>query len=69
MIEVVALRSKTSAYKMDDGGKHKKAKETEEAVIKLQRLLFLRKKPYLKNNKDLKAIIMICTRKKLIRLR
>ena len=72
MVEVVAPRPKTWAYLMDDGSEHEKAKGTNKAVIK-QELMFenykdslFNEKPYLKNNKDLKPIIIICTQKKLI---
>ena len=50
MVEVVALRSKTWAYLMDDGSEHKKAKGTKKCVIK-QKLLFENYKDYLFNNK------------------
>ena len=74
MTEVVALRPKTYAYLMDDGSDHKKAKGTKKCVIK-QKLMFQNFKDYLiikmfiDHNKDLKAIIMMFTQKKLIRLR
>ena len=54
---------------MDDGSVQKKAKGTKKCVMK-RRIMFvyLIKKPYLKNNKDLNVIIMICTQRELIRL-
>ena len=74
IIVVVALRSKTWAYLMNDCIVHKKAKGTKKCVIK-RRLMFenykdclFNEKNIFKNNKDLKVIIMICTQKKLIRL-
>ena len=48
--EVVALRSKTYAYLMDDGTNHKKAKGTKKCVIK-QKLTFENYKDCLFNNK------------------
>ena len=61
-------------YELDDGSEHVKATGTKKCVIK-SRLIFenykdslFNQKKYLKNNKDLKAIIMICTQIKLIRL-
>ena len=39
VVEVVALRPKTWAYLIDDGGEHKKAKGTKKCVIKC-RLMF-----------------------------
>ena len=72
--EVVALRPKTYPYLMDDGSDHKKAKGTKKCVIN-QKLMFENYKDWLFNNKtiyrlwkDLKAIIMMCTQKRLIRL-
>ena len=56
--DVVALRQKTWAYLTDDG-----------SCLKITKIACLMKKTYLKNNKDLKAFIIICTQKKLIRLR
>ena len=60
---------------MDDSIEHKKATGTIKCVIK-RRLMFendkdclFNEKTIFKNNKALKAIIMICTQKKLIRLR
>ena len=61
---------------MDDGSAHKKAKGTKRCVIK-RRLpfenykdcLFNEKAIFKKNNKDIKVIIMMCTKKKLIKLR
>ena len=61
IVGVAALRPKTWAYLMDDRSEHNKANGTKKCVIKC-RLMF-------ENYKDLKAIIMICTQKKLIRLR
>ena len=52
MTEVVALRSKTYAYLMDDGSNHKKAKGTKKCVIK-QKLMFENYKNCLFNNKDI----------------
>ena len=59
---------------MDDGSDHKKAKGTKKCVIN-QKLMFENYKDWLFNNKtiyrlwkDLKAIIMMCTQKRLIRL-
>ena len=77
MTEVVALRPKTYAYLIDGYDNYeknkiinKKAKGTKKCVIK-QKLMFEKYKDWLFNNKtvyrsreDLKAIIMICTRKK-----
>ena len=75
MKEVVTLRPKTYAYLMDDGSDHKKAKGTKKCVIK-QKLIFeitkiacLIIKLYIDHRKDLKAITMLCSQKKLIRLR
>ena len=75
IVEVVALKPKTWAYLMDDGSEHKKAKGTKkceqnvDACLKIAKIACLMKKPYLKNSNDLKVITMICTQKKLIRLR
>ena len=55
MIEVAALRSKTLAYKMDDGGKHKKAKETKEAVIKITEIAFFKEKTIFKKQQRFKS--------------
>ena len=72
--EVVALRPKAYAYLDDDGNDHKKDKGTKKCVIK-QKLMFkilkiacLIIKLFIDHNKDLKAIIMMFTQKKLIRL-
>ena len=68
--EFVALRLKAYSY-LDD---YEKAKGTKKCVIK-QKLMFQNFKDYLiikmfiDHNKDLKAIIMMFTQKKLIRLR
>ena len=73
--EIAALRPKTWANLMDDGSEHKKVKGTKKGVLnadsclKITKIACLMKKAYSKNNKDLKGIIMICTQKKLIRLR
>ena len=74
IVEVAALSPKTCAYLMHDGSEHVKATGTKKCVIK-SRLMFenykdclFNQKKYLKNNKDVKAIIMICTQIKLIRL-
>ena len=74
MVEVVALRPKTWAYLMDDGSDKKKAKGTNEYVIKHElmkiiKIACLMKKQNLNSNKDLKTIIMMCSQIKLIRLR
>ena len=74
MVEVVALRPKTWAYLMDDGSDKKKAKGTNEYVIKQElmkiiKIACLMKKQNLNSNKDLKTIIMMCSQIKLIRLR
>ena len=59
---------------MDDESEHKKAKRTKKCVKKCRLMFenykncFFNEKTF-KNNKDLKAIIMICSQKKLIRLR
>ena len=50
MVEVVALRSKTYAYLMDDGSDHEKAKDTKKCVIK-QKLMFENYKNCLFNDK------------------
>ena len=71
--EFVALRPKTCSYLDDNCNEHKKAKETKKCVIK-QKKMFQNVKDCLFNNKnnyqsqDLKAIIMMFTHKKLIRL-
>ena len=49
MKEIVAFRSKTYSYLMDDGGSDKKAKETKKCVIK-RRLKFNDYKDYLLKN-------------------
>ena len=74
IVEVVALRPKTWAYLMDDGSDKKKAKGTNEYVIKHElmkiiKIACLMKKQNLNSNKDLKTIIMMCSQIKLIRLR
>ena len=51
IVEVVALRSKTWAYLLDDGTEHKKAKRTEKCVIK-GRLMFENDKDCLFNEKN-----------------
>ena len=66
----MALRPKTWEYLTDDGSEHKKAKGTKKCVIKCRLMFenykdcFFNEKKHLKTNKDLKAIIMICTQKK-----
>ena len=50
IMEVIALRSKTYAYLMDDGGNHKKISVTKKCVIK-QKLIFQNYKDCLFNNK------------------
>ena len=68
--EVVALRPKTYAYLMDDGNDHKKAKGTKKCVIKqkikfqISKIVYSIIKMFIDHNKDLKAIIMMCTQKK-----
>ena len=49
--EVVALRPKSYAYLMDDGGDHKKAKGTKKCVIKQKKLMLENYKDCLFNNK------------------
>ena len=67
------LRPKACAYLNDYGNDHKKTKGTKKCVIK-QKLMFQNFKDYLiikmfiDHNKDLKAIIMMFTQKKLIKL-
>ena len=71
---VVILRPKAYAYLDEDGNEHKKSKCTKKCVIK-QKTIFQSYKDSLFNNKtidhrkDLKAVIMMYTQKKLIRLR
>ena len=69
----VALRPKAYSYLDDDGNKHKKYKGTKRCVIKqktmFQKIVCSIIKMFIDHNKDLKAIIMMFTQKKLIRLR
>ena len=75
MKEFCALRAKTYSYLMDDNSEVKKSKGTKKCVIKRE-LMFENYKDCLFNGevilnsqqKDLKAIIIKCTQKKLIRL-
>ena len=73
--EFVALRSKTYSYLDDKFNEHKKAKGTKKCVIKQKTVFKISKivcsiiKMFIARNKDLKAIIMMFTQKKLIRLR
>ena len=70
--EVVAYRPKAYAYLDDNGNNHKKAKGTKKCVIKqkcmFQKIVCLMIKLFIDHNKDLKAIIMMFTQKKLIKL-
>ena len=70
MTEFVPFRSKAYAYLDDDGNEQKKSKGTKRCLIK-QKLMFqnfkdclFHKKKFIDHNKDLKAIIMMCTQKK-----
>ena len=72
MTEVVALRPKAYSCLDDDVNEHKKSKGTKMCAVK-QKLTFQNSKNCLFNNKTvhrsrkyLKAIIMMCTQKKLI---
>ena len=72
--EFVALRAKTYAY-LDDGNEHKKSTSTKRCVIKktscfkISKIVCSRIKLFIDHSKDLEAIIMMFTQKKLIRLR
>ena len=69
-MEVAALRPKTWVYLMDDGSDKEKAKGTRvhnkmRPCLKIIKIACLMKKQYLKNNKDLKTIIMMCSQKEI----
>ena len=74
MKEFSTLRVKTYSYLMDDNSEIKKSKGTKKCVIKIKTMFeyytgcFLTIKLYQNHNKDLKAIIIMFTQKKLIRL-
>ena len=67
--EFVALRRKTYSYLGDNCNENKKAKGTKKCAI-TQKIMFVCTiiKMFIDHKKDLKAIIMMFTQKKLIRL-
>ena len=73
--EFVTLRAKACADLDDGGNEHKETKDTKRCVInkklcfKILKIACLIIKLFIDRKKGLKAIIMMCTQKKLIRLR
>ena len=68
--ELVALRPKAYSYLDDDANEHKKSKGTKRCVIKetscfkISKIVCLIIKLFIDHNKDLRAIIIKCTRQK-----